>query len=84
MPTAYGTALLGRHELAIRGEIEQQTSRKVNSGAVYITLERLENRGLVSSSCLLFGCSFFFRRNLRCSFCLCFRPIDQFVPHIDH
>jgi len=34
---------------AIRKEIEQQTGRNVNSGAVYITLERLENRGLVTS-----------------------------------
>jgi len=40
--TAYGAA--------IRSEIEQQTDRSVNSGAVYITLERLENRRLVSSS----------------------------------
>ena len=35
---------------AIRGEIESQTDRRVNSGAVYITLERLENRRLVSST----------------------------------
>ena len=39
--TAYGAA--------IRSEIEGQTGRNVNSGAVYITLERLENRRLVSS-----------------------------------
>jgi DNA-binding PadR family transcriptional regulator len=39
--TAYGAA--------IRSEIEEQTGRNVNSGAVYITLERLENRRLVSS-----------------------------------
>lgn len=34
---------------AIRVEIEDQTGRDVNSGAVYITLERLEDRGLVGS-----------------------------------
>jgi len=34
---------------AIRAEIEDQTDRSINSGAVYITLERLENRGLVAS-----------------------------------
>ncbi len=34
---------------AIRAEIEAQTDRSVNSGAVYITLERLENRELVES-----------------------------------
>ena len=34
---------------AIRSEIEDQTGRSINSGAVYITLERLENRGLVAS-----------------------------------
>ena len=34
---------------AIRSEIEEQTDRNVNSGAVYITLERLEGRRLVSS-----------------------------------
>jgi len=34
---------------AIRAEIEEQAGRDVNSGAVYITLERLENRGLVKS-----------------------------------
>jgi DNA-binding PadR family transcriptional regulator len=34
---------------AIRAEIEEQTGRNVNSGAVYVTLDRLENRGLVTS-----------------------------------
>jgi PadR family transcriptional regulator PadR len=34
---------------AVRSEIEDRTGRNVNSGAAYITLERLENRGLVSS-----------------------------------
>jgi DNA-binding PadR family transcriptional regulator len=34
---------------AIRASIEGRTGRNVNSGAVYITLERLEGRGLVSS-----------------------------------
>lgn len=34
---------------AIRGEIEERTGRSVNSGAVYITLDRLEGRRLVRS-----------------------------------
>lgn len=34
---------------AIRSEIEERTGRSVNSGAVYITLERLQGRRLVSS-----------------------------------
>jgi len=34
---------------AIRSEIEERTGRRVNSGAVYVTLERLENRGLLRS-----------------------------------
>lgn len=34
---------------AIRVEIEQQTGRDVNSGAVYVTLERLEDRGMLTS-----------------------------------
>ena len=39
---AYGTA--------IRREIERRTGREVSAGAVYTTLERLEARGLVTSS----------------------------------
>ena len=39
----------GAYGAAIRAEIEERTDRRVNSGAVYITLERLENRRLVTS-----------------------------------
>jgi DNA-binding PadR family transcriptional regulator len=35
---------------SIRDEIEQRTGRRVSAGAVYTTLERLEARGLVTSS----------------------------------
>jgi len=34
---------------AVRQEIERRTGRQVSAGAVYVTLERLEGRGLVSS-----------------------------------
>lgn len=34
---------------AIRAEIEEQTGRDVNSGAVYVTLERLQDRRLLTS-----------------------------------
>lgn len=34
---------------AIRDEIEESTGREVAAGAIYVTLERLENRGLVRS-----------------------------------
>ena len=34
---------------AIRAELEEQTGRDVNSGAVYVTLERLENRRMLTS-----------------------------------
>jgi PadR family transcriptional regulator, regulatory protein PadR len=40
-PDAYGAA--------VRREIEQRTGRSVSIGAVYATLERLENKGYVSS-----------------------------------
>ena len=40
-PEAYGAA--------VRREIEQRTGRSVSIGAVYATLERLENKGYVSS-----------------------------------
>jgi DNA-binding PadR family transcriptional regulator len=35
---------------AIRDAIERRTGRQVSAGAVYTTLERLEARGLVTSS----------------------------------
>ena len=35
---------------AIREEIERRSGRAVSRGAVYITLERLEEKGLLSSS----------------------------------
>lgn len=41
-PAAYG--------MAVRREIEERTGRRVSIGAVYATLERLENKGYVSSS----------------------------------
>jgi DNA-binding PadR family transcriptional regulator len=40
-PKAYG--------MTVRREIEQRTGRRVSIGAVYATLERLEEKGLVSS-----------------------------------
>jgi DNA-binding PadR family transcriptional regulator len=40
-PNAYG--------MTVRREIEQRTGRRVSIGAVYATLERLEEKGLVSS-----------------------------------
>jgi len=36
--------------LAIRGEIEVRTDRSVSTGAVYTTLDRLEQKGFVRSS----------------------------------
>ena len=39
---AYGTT--------IRREIEERTGRSVSAGALYTTLDRLERRGLVTSS----------------------------------
>ena len=36
--------------LAIRDEIVQHTARDVSTGAVYTTLDRLERKGLVSST----------------------------------
>src|SRR5688572_19213544 len=35
---------------AIRTEIERRTGRTVSRGAVYITLDRLESKGLLASS----------------------------------
>jgi PadR family transcriptional regulator PadR len=35
--------------MMIRREIEKQTGRKTSIGAVYLTLERMEEKGLVSS-----------------------------------
>jgi PadR family transcriptional regulator PadR len=40
-PHAYG--------MAVRREIEERTGRSVSIGAVYATLERLENKGYVST-----------------------------------
>ena len=42
---------LGREALppAVRAEIENRTGRAVSRGAVYITLERLEVKGLLAS-----------------------------------
>ncbi|MFC1628580.1 PadR family transcriptional regulator [Gemmatimonadota bacterium] len=37
------------HTAAIRQEIMDQIGRKVSRGAVYTTLDRLENKGLLSS-----------------------------------
>ena len=34
---------------AVRGEIERRTGRAVSRGAVYITLDRLETKGLLAS-----------------------------------
>ena len=36
--------------VTIRREIEQRTGRRTSPGAIYTTLERLEQRGLVNSS----------------------------------
>ena len=35
--------------MTIRDEIEKRTGRAVSFGTVYVTLQRLENKGLVSS-----------------------------------
>lgn len=35
--------------MSIRREIEERTGRKTSPGAIYTTLERLEQRGLVAS-----------------------------------
>jgi DNA-binding PadR family transcriptional regulator len=42
---------LGRdaYGMTVRHEIERRTARSVSLGAVYATLDRLENKGLVSS-----------------------------------
>ena len=37
------------HGVSIRATIEQRTGRRVSAGAVYTALDRLEQRGLVSS-----------------------------------
>ena len=36
--------------VSIREEIEERTNREVSSGAIYTTLGRMEDRGLVASS----------------------------------
>jgi PadR family transcriptional regulator PadR len=40
----------GAYAPAVRGEIAQRTHRAVSRGAVYITLDRLESKGLLASS----------------------------------
>jgi DNA-binding PadR family transcriptional regulator len=42
----------GAYGIAIREAIETRTGRVVSSGAIYTTLGRLEERGLVSSTIL--------------------------------
>ena len=37
------------HPPAIRDEIEHRTARRVSRGSVYITLDRLEEKGLLTS-----------------------------------
>ena len=39
----------GAFGVSIREEIEERTGREVSSGAIYTTLGRLEDRGLVTS-----------------------------------
>jgi DNA-binding PadR family transcriptional regulator len=39
----------GAYAVTIRHEIENQTGRTVSRGAVYTTLDRLENKGLLKS-----------------------------------
>ena len=39
----------GAYGLAIRRELEKRTGRQVTHGAAYITLDRLEKKGLLSS-----------------------------------
>jgi DNA-binding PadR family transcriptional regulator len=39
----------GAHPPAVRGEIEQRARREVQRGAVYVTLDRLEAKGLLTS-----------------------------------
>ncbi len=39
----------GAYGSAIRDDIEERTGRPVSRGAVYITLDRLEEKGLLSS-----------------------------------
>jgi PadR family transcriptional regulator PadR len=40
----------GAYGVAIRDTLEERTGRAVSSGAIYTALNRLEERGLVSSS----------------------------------
>lgn len=40
----------GAYGLAIRMELEKRTGRKVSHGASYITLDRLEKKGLLTSA----------------------------------
>lgn len=40
----------GAYGMIVRREIEERTGREVSLGAIYATLDRLEGKGLVSSS----------------------------------
>ena len=40
----------GAYGMAVRREIEAQSERRVSLGAIYATLDRLEDKGLVSSA----------------------------------
>ena len=40
----------GAYAPAVRDEIERRTERAVSRGAVYITLDRLESKGLLASA----------------------------------
>jgi DNA-binding PadR family transcriptional regulator len=39
----------GAYGMLVRREIEDRTGREVSLGAIYATLDRLENKGMVSS-----------------------------------
>jgi PadR family transcriptional regulator PadR len=40
----------GAYGMLVRREIEERTGRDVSLGAIYATLDRLENKGMVSSN----------------------------------
>lgn len=40
----------GAYGMLVRREIEERTGREVSLGAIYATLDRLENKGLISST----------------------------------
>jgi DNA-binding PadR family transcriptional regulator len=39
----------GAYGLTIRGEIESRTGRPIPRGSIYVTLDRLEDKGLLAS-----------------------------------